>query len=172
MTEREYERERIVNQPTRLEVYRRSEVAPADAPLASDARREVYQERVSHPGGGQVVRTEEHVSEPSQAVRRAANVAWINQIIYFLFGTLNVLIGIRFVLLALAANQSSAFVQLVYGITQPFVGPFLGIFGEPTLDGSVIEWASPIAIIIYSLLAYAITRVIALAARPAVAADL
>ena len=172
MTEREFERERIANQPTRLEVYRRSEVGPTNAPLASDARREVYQERIAQPGGAQVVRTEEHVSEPSQAARRAANTAWINQIVYFLFGALNVLIGIRFVLLALAANQASSFVQLVYGITQPFVGPFLGIFGEPSLGGAVIEWASLIAIIIYSLLAYAITRVIELAMRPPASAEL
>lgn len=172
MTEREYERERIASQPTRLEVYRRSEVPSGRAPLPADAQREVYQERVYSPDGAQVVRTEQHVSEPSLVARRAANAAWISQIIYFLFGVLNVLLGIRFVLLALAANQSSEFVRLIYGFTQPFVAPFLGIFGEPVLDGSVIEWASPIAIIIYSLLAYAITRVIALAMRPPTVSEL
>ncbi len=142
-----------------------AEVAPAGAPVSDEAAREVYQERVYGPQGERVVRSE-HISEPSPAERRAATAARINQVVYFIFGIINALIAIRFVLLALGASQSSDFVRLMYGLTQPFVAPFLGIFGEPVIQNSVIEWSSLVAILVYSLVAYGISRVLAIAFTP------
>ncbi|KPV52611.1 hypothetical protein SE17_14465 [Kouleothrix aurantiaca] len=92
----------------------------------------------------------------------------IKQIVYFVVGVINVLLALRFVFLALGASEASSFIRLVYGLSQPFVMPFLGIFGEPTLGASVFEWASLIAIAIYMLLAYGIARVIELAYSPRV----
>ena len=77
------------------------------------------------------------------------------------------LLALRFVLLLLGASQASSFVGLVYSLSHPFALPFQGIFGEPAFDGSVIEWASLVGIIIYSLVAYGLARLVALIYAPA-----
>ena len=166
MTEREYYRETDGDvAPSNREIYHETVVDATGAPVA-DATRDVYQERVHGPAGDQVVRSE-HVNVPSEATRRAMAVTRINQVIYFIFGVINVLLALRFVLLLLGANTASAFVRLVYGLSQPFVLPFQGIFGEPTFDASVIEWSSLVGIIVYSLVAYGLARLVELVYAPA-----
>jgi uncharacterized protein YggT (Ycf19 family) len=165
MTEREYYRETDDATPSRRDVYHERVVDDTGMPSA-DAARDVYHERLSGPNGDEVVRSE-YVSVPGQATRRAMAVTRINQVIYFIFGVINVLLAIRFVLLLLAANQASPFVNLIYGLSHPFVLPFQGIFGEPSFDSSVVEWSSLVGIIIYSLLAYGLTRLVELIYAPA-----
>jgi len=151
--------------PTRRDVYRETVVDAGDAPVADAAVRDVYQERVSGPAGDQVLRSE-HVSVLSDDARQRARVIRARQIIYFIFGVINVLLAIRFVLLLLGANEVSGFVTLIYGLSRPFVLPFRGIFATPDLGGSVIEWAALVGIVVYSLLAYGLTRVVALIYAP------
>jgi YGGT family len=74
---------------------------------------------------------------------------------------------VRFALLLLGANEASGFVRFIYGLSRPFVLPFQGIFGEPTLGASVIEWASLVGIIVYALVAYGLARLIELIYTPA-----
>ncbi len=109
----------------------------------------------------------EHVSIPSEAARRAAGVARAKQIIYFVFGAIEALLAVRFTLLALGANEASGFVRLIYGLSRPFVLPFQGIFGEPALGASVLEWASLVGIIVYALVAYGLARLVELIYAPA-----
>jgi YGGT family len=130
----------------------------------TDAR-DVYQERVSGSAGDQVVRSE-HVSVPSDADRRGAGVTRITQVIYFVFGVINMLLVIRFVLLLLGANEVSSFVKLIYSLSGAFVLPFRGIFAEPDLGASVIEWAALVGIVVYSLVAYGLARVVELIYAP------
>ena len=172
MTEREYYRE-TDGTANRREIYQEQVVDATSAPPV-DATRDVYHERISGPDGDQVVRSE-RVSVPSEATRRAMSVTRINQVIYFIFGVINALLAIRFVLLLLGASQASPFVNLIYGLSHPFALPFQGIFGEPSFDGSVVEWASLVGIIVYSLLAYGLTRLVELIyapARPTISRDL
>jgi len=130
----------------------------------TDAR-DVYQERVSGFAGDQVVRSE-HVSVPSDAARRGARVTRITQVIYFVFGVINMLLVIRFVLLLLGANAASPFVTLIYSLSGAFVLPFRGIFAEPDLGASVIELAALVGIVVYSLVAYGLARVVELIYAP------
>jgi hypothetical protein len=162
MTEREYYRE-PVPQEARREVYRETEVDLDGAP--ADTRRDVYRERAYGPAGEEIVRSE-HVSVPSEAARRAAGVERTKQIVYFVFGAIETLLAIRFVLLLLGANPESPFVNLIYGLSGLFVLPFQGIFGEPAFNGSVIEWASLVGIIVYLIIAYGVARIVVLAAAP------
>jgi hypothetical protein len=164
MTEREYDRDPRPPVAARRDVYVERQVdAPQTRP--EDAAYDVYQERVSGPAGEQVVQSE-HVSVPSQAARRAVGVSRAKQIVYFIFGIIEALLAIRFVLLALGANEASGFVRLIYGLSRPFVLPFLGIFGEPSLGASVLEWASLVGIIVYALVAYGVARLIELIYSP------
>jgi hypothetical protein len=167
MTERQSSRDAdAAPAPTRREVYRETVVDATSAPPADAAARDVYQERVSGPAGDQVVRSE-HVSLPSEAARRGAGVTRVKQVIYFIFGVINVLLVLRFVLLLLGANEASPFVNLIYGLSRAFVLPFRGIFAEPDLGASVIEWASLVGIVVYSLIAYGLARVVELIYAPA-----
>jgi hypothetical protein len=152
--------------PTRRDVYRETVVDATSAPLADTAVRDVYQERVSGPAGDQVLRSE-HVSVLSDAARQRVRVTRIRQVVYFIFGVINVLLAIRFVLLLLGANEVSSFVTLIYGLSRPFVLPFRGIFAEPDLGASVIEWAALVGIVVYSLLAYGLVRGAAVIYTPA-----
>ncbi|HEU5099104.1 MAG TPA: hypothetical protein VFU22_08795 [Roseiflexaceae bacterium] len=164
MTEREYDRDPRTPAVDRRDVYVERQ---ADAPPVrpDDAAYDVYRERVSGPAGEQVVQSE-HVSVPSEAARRSAGAARATQVIYFIFGIIEALLAIRFILLALAANEASGFVRLIYALSRPFVLPFLGIFGEPSLGASVLEWASLVGIVVYALVAFGLSRLIELIYRP------
>jgi YggT family protein len=94
-----------------------------------------------------------------QASRNAA-VFKLQQAIYLLFGFIEALIAIRFVLRLLGANPSASFASAIYAVTGPFVAPFTGIFGTPQFSGSVLEPHSIVAIIMYALLAWLIAQVV------------
>jgi YggT family protein len=82
--------------------------------------------------------------------------------IYLLFGILEGLLGIRFILSLLGANPDAGFAQFIYGITQPFIAPFVGLFGTPSFGGSVFEWNALVALLIYALLAWVLVKVVGL----------
>jgi hypothetical protein len=104
-----------------------------------------------------------HVTEDPYAVRRM-QVYKIEQVIYLIFGVLEALIAIRFVLRLLAANPNAGFAAFIYGITAPFIAPFVGLFGTPQYAGSVLELHSIVAIIVYALIAWLLARLVWLAA--------
>ena len=70
------------------------------------------------------------------------------------------MIGLRFILKLMAANPASPFAQFVYFFTAPFLWPFQGITYTPTFAGIEIEFFSLIAIAVYILIAWIITRLI------------
>jgi hypothetical protein len=91
---------------------------------------------------------------------KAANV------VYTIAGILIGLIGLRFILLLLGANAANPIAQIIYGLTQPFVLPFYGLFGTPyAIEGVRFEVESVIAILFLGLLSWAIVRLLTVA-RP------
>src|ERR1700730_15426584 len=62
--------------------------------------------------------------------RRAMSIK-LTRAIYLVFGLIEALLLIRFVLKALGANAEAGFAQFIYGITGARVAPFLGLFGPP-----------------------------------------
>lgn len=86
---------------------------------------------------------------------RINSLYWSINVIKFLFGLLEVILGLRFVLRLLAANSYSPFVAILYGVSYPFVALFQGIFRDPSFsNGSVIEATTLIAMIVYALVAW------------------
>jgi hypothetical protein len=131
---------------------------PAPAPR-DDVERDIYRQRVVGPGGEQVIASERlHV--PSEASRRAARAARIQRIVYYIFSTICVLLVIRFLLLLFGASQAAPIVSALYALTLPFVLPFQGIFGQPSVGASVVETASMVAVPSYALLAVGINRLV------------
>ena len=165
MTERENYQDPKQPDATRKDVYIERQVDTGPVP-PEDSARDIYSQHITGSAGEQVVHSE-HVSLPSNATRRAADVSRAKQIIYFIFGAIEALLAVRFTLLLLGANEASGFVSLIYGLSRPFVLPFQGIFGEPTLGASVVEWASLVGIIVYALAAYGLARLVELIYAPA-----
>lgn len=89
----------------------------------------------------------------------------VQRVIWFIVGLINVIVAIRFVLLLLGANREAGFTDFIYSLSSPFVAPFVGIFGEPTYGRVVFEVSSILAIVIYSLVAWGIVKLLTIA-RP------
>lgn len=102
----------------------------------------------------------ERVVDP--AADKAAAVGWVNRLIWFIIGLMAALIAIRFVLLATGANETAGLAQFVYGVTDWMVAPFASLFGGFTYPGAeqtaVFEPASLVAIVVYVLLGFLLTR--------------
>ena len=84
------------------------------------------------------------------------------RVIWFIAGLFSVIIALRFIFLLLGANQGAWFTDLVYGLSTPLVSPFLGIFGAPTYGVAVFEASSLLAIVIYSLIAWGLVKLVTL----------
>ena len=82
------------------------------------------------------------------------------QIIWFLFGLLEALLGLRFLLKLLGANPESGFATFLYDPTGYFLIPFQNLVNNPSFNGSVIELTTIIAMPVYALIAWAFGRLV------------
>jgi uncharacterized protein YggT (Ycf19 family) len=108
----------------------------------------------------------ERVIDP--AGEKAASVNWLGNVIWFIVGIMAILLALRFILLAVGASETVGFSQLIYGLTDWMVAPFLGIFGQSfTYPGAantgVIEFEALIAIVVYVIIGWALTKLAQLA---------
>jgi len=166
MAERQY-RERVV----------RDEGAVPAAPLVPDdleqtvavertayqrdvvpARPAVYRERATY------VEEAPAYVEPAAVVERTVypTAYQINRIIWYFFGLLEGLLAIRFALRAIGANPENGFAAFIYALTGPFVAPFNSLVAEPAAGGAVFEITTLVAMLVYLLLGYAVTKLVAI----------
>ena len=82
------------------------------------------------------------------------------QLIWLLFGILEVLIALRIALMLIGANPGSPIVALIYGFTYLFLFPFNGLVASPTAGNMVLELSSMFAMLIYGLIAWALERTV------------
>ena len=80
------------------------------------------------------------------------------QIVWYILCIIEALLAFRFILKLLGANPAAGFTKFIYGITYPFAEPFLAVFRRTQVEGSVFEWSTILAMIVYWLLAIAIIR--------------
>jgi len=80
------------------------------------------------------------------------------QIVWYIVGILEALLAFRFVLKLLGANSAAGFTSFIYGVTSPFASPFLNVFKITKVQGSVFEWTTLLAMIVYWLIAMAIIK--------------
>lgn len=81
------------------------------------------------------------------------------QIVWFLLSLLEVLLAFRFVLKFTAANASAGFTNFIYGVTWPFTAPFLAVFPNTKVQGSIFEWTTLLAMLVYWMIALAIIKI-------------
>ena len=82
------------------------------------------------------------------------------QLIWLLFGILEVMIALRIGLKLIGANPDSPIVILIYGFTYLFLFPFEGMTATPSAGGFVLELSSLFAMVIYALIAWAVERIV------------
>lgn len=91
---------------------------------------------------------------PQQAYGQKKVIFRAYQIIWYLLGIIEVLLAFRVVLLLLGANPASGFTAFIYAVSAPFAVPFRGIIQATQFNGSVIEWSTFIAMIVYLVIAF------------------
>jgi uncharacterized protein YggT (Ycf19 family) len=88
--------------------------------------------------------------------RRSHTFTWIVNSIFWLAGTLEILLGVRFLLRLFGANRENEFAQLINNLSAPFMAPFSTLFISPTSSGgaNIFDFNIAIAILAYALLSY------------------
>ncbi len=110
-------------------------VAPAATPVSTDrtaVRTESQQTTISGPGGSEMAR----------------------RVIVLIFGLIQLVIALRFVLLLLAAREANGLVSGILNISQVFVAPFEGILRTDALhaSGSTFDVTAVVAFVGWSIL--------------------
>lgn len=81
------------------------------------------------------------------------------QIVWYILGTIEVLLAFRFLLKLFGANPGAGFSSFIYGITYPFATPFLSVFQNSRIvSGSVFEWTTLLAMLVYWIIAMGIIK--------------
>lgn len=74
------------------------------------------------------------------------------QIVWYIVGLIEVALVFRFILKLLGANAEAGFTGFVYNVTEPLAFPFLSVFGITRIEGSVFEWTTLLALLVYWLI--------------------
>ncbi len=80
------------------------------------------------------------------------------QIVWYILSVLEVLLVFRFLLKLTAANPSAGFTNFIYSLSRPFIAPFAAVFRRTTVEGSVFEWSTILAMVVYWIVAAGIIR--------------
>lgn len=124
--------------------------AEARGAMAAEPRIEEVAANLRHKAVAEVETSEREL----ETLRVAAR---LNQVIDYVFYLLYGLLGLRFVLALMAANNSAGFVRFVKGVTDPFYLPFKGIVASPSAEsGATLALPILLAIVVYFLLHLAI----------------
>jgi len=97
--------------------------------------------------------------------RRARVLARTSQIVDYVFYVVYSLLAVRGALALIAARSSNGFVHIINAITNPFYAAFNGIVSSPTADGYTLLVPILIAICIYALIHFGVTRLLRLIAH-------
>ncbi len=128
--------------------------------MQEDTKQTEIKETVSQDDG--VTVQKQTISKQTSSM---SSIVLTQRIVWFLVGLINTLIGLRFVLLLFGANRDVPFTDFIYSISEPFVAPFVGMFGEPEYGRAVLELSSLFAMLIYTLIGIGIVKALTLA-RP------
>lgn len=80
------------------------------------------------------------------------------QIVWYVLGLLEILLAFRFVLKLTGANPVAGFTSFIYGVTWPFMAPFIAVFPRTVVQGSIFEWTTLLAVLVYWIVAVGIVK--------------
>ncbi len=99
---------------------------------------------------------------PQKSFEKKKIIFRAHQIIWYILGFVEILLGFRMALKALGANPGSGFTSFIYALSNPLALPFQGIFSTSVSAGSVFEWSTLVAALVYAIIAYGIAYFIQL----------
>lgn len=115
------------------------------------------------PAGSQV-----NVNSGPDYVPGTSGYATARRVVGLVFGVLVTLIGLRILLLLFGANAGNGLVDFIYGITEPMVAPFRGIFSMDVISPtgvSILDVAALVSLVGWSLIAILIIAILRLPDR-------
>jgi hypothetical protein len=71
---------------------------------------------------------------------------------------MEILLLFRLVFKLLGANPAAGFSSFIYGVTNIFAAPFLTVFRITYIDGSIFEWTTLLAMLVYWIIAWGIVK--------------
>jgi hypothetical protein len=154
MQERRVERTREVEQPVDDYVDDRTVQRPTGQVVSSAP----YASVGTAPAAAAV--DEVHATAYDPYANRRRSSYRLVQGIWLLFGIVEGILVIRFILKLLGANESAGFASFIYGASAPFIAPFNNLFANPGSGGSILELTTLMAIIVYMLVAWLIAKVV------------
>jgi hypothetical protein len=80
------------------------------------------------------------------------------QIVWYILSILEVLLLFRFLLKLFAANPAAGFSSFIYALSYPFAAPFLNVFRITRVEGSIFEWTTLLAMLVYWIAAWGIIK--------------
>jgi uncharacterized protein YggT (Ycf19 family) len=86
------------------------------------------------------------------APERNVSIWTASRVIALVFTVLEVMLLVRFTLKLFGANADQPLASAIYGVTEPLVAPFRGIFAQPT-GTPVFEIATLLSIVFFVLIA-------------------
>ena len=100
--------------------------------------------------------------------RTVANTAGpkstITNIVWYVYGVVAILLALRFILKLTGANSVNSFVSFIYSVTKVLSAPFDSMFNVSSVSTStttsVFEPSIIVAIVIYALIAWGITKLL------------
>lgn len=95
-----------------------------------------------------------YVSSSTKPLYRGTQIVWA------VLGIIGALLAFRFLLRLLGANPAAGFTDLIYTLSYPFVLPFQAVFSPTQVSGSVFEWTTLLAMLVYWLVALGIIRLL------------
>lgn len=108
----------------------------------------------------QVMNLDEKKRDIAVAHQNSA-VARIVNIVYFLFGALELLLAVRVVFYLISANPDNGFARFIDDLSSPFVVLFASLLENPTLGTTgVLEVTTLVAMLVYAILAWLVGRFI------------
>ena len=122
-----------------------------------------------------VHRTSETVGSPiasesmveEQVTRSPGGAVVLRRIVVFIFGLIQLLIGLRIILLVLDANRTNDLVSAIYTLSAPFVAPFEGILRTDAIhaSGSTLDVAALVALVAWTILELVILAAVRIGSR-------
>jgi len=95
-----------------------------------------------------------HVSPSTKPLYRGTQIVW------YVLGLIEVVLLFRFLLRLFGANPSAGFTEVIYTLSYPFALPFQAVFSTTRVSGSVFEWTTLLAMLVYWLVALGILRLL------------